>query len=123
VPLVVGQQARLPHFLEDAGRGPLLEAVVGGGTGAKAGGVQGLPLAAGAEDEEDGLHADAIGGPRPAAAEAMGVFVFGEQQSDAFPQVVGEVPLVHNGHIHKTAVLHGCTSCTQLLSDNVSCTQ
>src|SRR5947209_4598380 len=78
LPLVVGQQARLPHFLEDAGRDPFLEAVMRGGTGAKAGGVQGLPLTAGAEDEEDGLHADAVGGPRPAAAEAMRVLVFGE---------------------------------------------
>src|SRR4051812_5921257 len=39
-----------------------LEAVVGGGSGAEAGGVQGLPRATGAEDKQDGLHADAVGG-------------------------------------------------------------
>src|SRR6266852_6737807 len=86
LPVVVGHQARLPHPLEDAGRDPFLEAVMGGGTGAKAGGVQGLPLTARAEHEEDGLHAHAVGRPRPAAAKAMRVFVLGEQQSDAVPQ-------------------------------------
>jgi hypothetical protein len=123
LPLVVGQQARLPQLLEDAGLDPFLKAVVGGGTGAKAGGVEGLPLAAGTEDEEDGFHADAVGGARPAAAEAVRVFVFGEQQGDAFPQVVRDVPLIHDGHIHTTGVVHGCTSYVQLPSNNVSCTQ
>jgi len=121
--LVVGQQAGLPHLLKHAGPDPFLEAVVGGGAGAKAGGVEGLPLAAGAEDEEDGLHADAVGGARPAAPEAMGVLVFGEQQGDAVPQVVGDVPLVHDGHIHNTGVLHDCTSGVQLQQSNVSCTE
>src|SRR5438876_3959594 len=36
--LVVGQQARLPHGLEDTGRDPFLEAIMGGGTRTKAGG-------------------------------------------------------------------------------------
>ncbi len=123
VPLVVGQQARLPHPLEDAGRDPFLEAVMGGGAWAEPGGVQGLPLTARAEHEEDGLHAHAIRGPRPAPAEAMRVFVFGEQQGDAVPQVVRDMPLVHDGHIHKSGVVHGCTSCAQLPRNNVSCTQ
>ena len=113
-PVVVGQQARLPHLLEDTRRDPLLEAIVGGGTWAKAGGVEGLPRAAGAEDEEDGLHAQAVGSPRPAAAETMSVFVFREQQGDALPQVVWDMPLVHSGHIHKNGVVHGCTSSMQL---------
>src|SRR5205807_1537091 len=69
--VVVGHQARLPHLLEDAGRDPLPEAVVGRGAGAEPGGVQGLPLTAGAEDEEDGLPARPVGGARPAAAEAV----------------------------------------------------
>src|SRR6516164_9743477 len=54
--VVVGHQARLPQGLEDAILDPALEAVVGGGAGAEAGGVQRLPLAAGAEHEEDGFH-------------------------------------------------------------------
>jgi hypothetical protein len=94
---------------------------MGGGTGAKAGGVQGLPLTAGAEDEEDGLHANAVGSTWPAAAKAVRVFVLGEQQSDAFPQVVRDMPLVQDGHIHKSGVVHGCTSSAQLPNDNVSC--
>jgi hypothetical protein len=113
-PVVVGQQARLPHLLEDTRRDPLLEAIVGGGTRAKASSVEGLPLAAGAEDEEDGVHAHAVGSTRPAAAEAMGVLVFGKQQGDALPQVVWDMPLVHSGHIHKNGVFHGCTSSMQL---------
>jgi hypothetical protein len=113
-PVVVGQQAHLPHLLEDARRNPFLEAIVGGGTRAKAGGVQGLPLAARAQHEENGVHADAVGGTRPAAAEAMRVLVFGKQQGDALPQVVRDMPLVHSGHIHKNGVVHGCTSYMQL---------
>jgi hypothetical protein len=123
VPLVVGQQARLPHPLEDTGRGPLLEAVMSRGAWAEPRGVQGLPLAAGAQDEEDGLHADAVGGARPAAAEAVRVFMFGQQLRDAVPEVVRDVPLVHDGHIHKTGVVHGYTSCMQLPRNNVSCAQ
>src|SRR5262249_11285737 len=51
---VVAQQAGLPQGLEDAGLDPLLEAVVGGRSGTELGGIQGLPLAAGAQVEEDG---------------------------------------------------------------------
>src|SRR6516162_8368842 len=49
LPVVVGQQARLPQRPEDAFLDPALEAVVGRRARAEAGGVQGLPLAAGAE--------------------------------------------------------------------------
>jgi len=75
----------LPQGQKDAGLDPLLEAVVGGGTGAEAGGVQGLPLAAGAQHEEDGLHAGAVGRARTSAAEAVGVFMFGKQRGDGLP--------------------------------------
>lgn len=76
--VLVGQQAVLPEFLEDAGLDPLLKAVVGGGSGAKLGGVQGFPLAAGAQHEEDGLHAETVGFAGPSAAEAVGVGVLGQ---------------------------------------------
>ena len=94
LPAVVGEQAGFPQGLEDAGLDPLLEAVVGGGARAEAGGVQGLPLAAGAEDEEDGLHTDPVGGAGATAAEAVGVGVLGEEQRDGFPEVVGDAPAV-----------------------------
>jgi hypothetical protein len=65
---------------------------VGGRAGAEAGGVEGLPLAAGAQAEEDGVHADAVGGARAAAAEAVGVLVPGDAQLDLGPQLVGDAP-------------------------------
>src|SRR4051812_16433441 len=46
---VVFQQPALPQGQEDAVGDPLLEAVVRGGAGAELGGVQRLPLAAGAQ--------------------------------------------------------------------------
>src|ERR1700757_3471765 len=65
--VVVFEESRLPQRQEDAVGDPLLEAIMGGGAGAELGGVQGLPLAAGAEHEEDGVHAHAVRGPGPAA--------------------------------------------------------
>jgi hypothetical protein len=105
LPVVVGVQAVLPERLEDAGPHPLLKAVVGGGGGAELGGVQGLPLAAGAQHEEDGLQADAVGRARPAAAEAVRVLVLGEQRGDGLPQVVGDAPFVRD-----RALVHGRAS-------------
>jgi len=113
-PLVIGQQTGLPHLLEDTGRDPFLEAVMGGGTRTKDRRVQSFPLTAGAEYEKNGLHAHAVGSPRPTAAEAMRVFVFGKQQGDTFPQIVRDMPLVHDGHIHKAGAVHGYVSCAQL---------
>jgi hypothetical protein len=72
---------------------------MGRGAGAKLRGVQGLPLAAGAEDEEDGLHADPVGLAGPAAAEAVGVGVLGQQDGDDLPEVVGQAPLFRDGSI------------------------
>jgi hypothetical protein len=95
--VVVGHQAGLPHVLEEAGFDPLLEAVMGGRSRAELGGVEGLPLAAGAEDEEDGVHADAVGGAGPAAAEAVGVLVLGDQFGDGLPEVVGDAPVIGDG--------------------------
>lgn len=87
----------LPERPEDVGPHPLLEAVVGRGPRAETGDVQGLPLAAGAQHEEDGLHADAVGRARTAASEAVRVLVFGQQRGDGLPQVVGDAPLIGDG--------------------------
>jgi hypothetical protein len=76
-------------------------------------------LAAGAENEEDGLHADPVGLARSAAAEAVGVGVSRQQDGDGLPQVVGKAPLFRDG-----SSVHGEDSkeyppnkysCTQLL--------
>jgi hypothetical protein len=91
-----------------------LEAIMGSGAWTKAGGVQSLPLTARTQYEEDGLHANAVGLTRPTPTKAMCVFVFGKQQSDAFPQIVRDMPLIHDRHIHDNGVVHGCTSCVQL---------
>jgi hypothetical protein len=99
---VVVEQAGLPQLEEDALGDPLLEAVVGGRAGAEARGVQGLPLAAGAQDVEDGVGADAVGGARPAAPEGVGVDVLGDEGLHHIPQFVGEAPVVGNGgRIHE----------------------
>jgi len=76
---------------------PLLKTVVGGGSGAELGGVQSLPLAARAQHEEDGLHADAIRLAGSAPAEAVGVWVFGQQRGDGLPEIIGDAPIVRDG--------------------------
>ena len=96
---VVLQQARLPHLEEDALLDVFLEAVVGGGAGAELGGVQRLPLAAGAQHEEDGIHADAVGGAWLAATEGMGVNVGRDAHLDFVPEVIGDAPIIGNGTV------------------------
>jgi len=94
---VVFQQPRLPQRQKDTLGDPLLEAVMGRGPRAELGGVQGFPLAAGAQDEQDGVHADAVGGPWPPAAEAVGVHAAGQVHLDFRPQGIGNAPVVGNG--------------------------
>jgi hypothetical protein len=96
LPVVVGQEACLPQRQEDTLLHPELEAVVGGGAGAEAGGVEGLPLATGAQDKEDGFHADAVGSGGFAAAEGMGVDPWRDEHGHGFPEVVADAPLVLN---------------------------
>jgi len=74
--------------VEQTGLHPLLEAVVSGGARDEAGGVQRLPLAAGAQDEEDRLQAVPVAAARPAAAEAVGVRMLGDQGLNEGPEVV-----------------------------------
>jgi hypothetical protein len=90
--VVVFVQAGAPHLQEDAGLDPLLEAVMGRGAGAEAGGVEGLPRAAGAQVEEDGIHTNPIRGAWLAAAEGVCVHVFWEEPFDFLPEVIGDAP-------------------------------
>jgi hypothetical protein len=106
---VVVKQPELPELKEDAGLDPFLEAVVGGRPGAEPGGVQGLPLAAGAQDVEDGVGTDALRGPRPAATEAVGVDMLGEADLQELPEFVGDAPGV--GNVHR---VHDDSSCGML---------
>jgi hypothetical protein len=82
---VGGEQARLPHLPEDAVLHPALEAVLRRGAGTELGGVPGLALAAGAEHEEEGIPADAVGRRGPAAAEAVAVHAVGEEPGKLLP--------------------------------------
>lgn len=94
---VIVEQALLPELAEDAGCDPLLEAVVGGGAGAELAGIEGLPLAAGAEDVEDGIGTDAVGGAWFATAEGVGVHMFGDAEFHQLPEFIGDAPVVGNG--------------------------
>src|SRR5262249_7610378 len=69
---VVLGQPELPEPGEHSGVDPLLEAAVGRTAGADAGGIQGVPLAAGAEHEEDGVHGLAVIDARVMAAQRVG---------------------------------------------------
>jgi hypothetical protein len=74
---------------------------MGGGPGTELGSVQSLPLASGAENEEDGIGTDAVGGAWATAAEAVGVDMFGDADFQRVPEVVWDAPIVGNcGGIH-----------------------
>src|SRR5919199_3959969 len=61
----------IPEFQEDACRHPFLKAVMGGGFGTQVGLVQGLPLAPGAQDVEDGIGTAPVGDARAATTKAV----------------------------------------------------
>jgi hypothetical protein len=54
--------------------------------------IQGVPLAAGAEDEEDGIHGSAIIDAGSVTPERVR-FAWGEQRLEALPQCVGYPPI------------------------------
>lgn len=91
---VVLQKPGLPQHQEDAGLDPLLEAVVGGRAGHEARGAQRLPLAAGAQYEEDGVGALAVAPGRAAAAEAVSVDAGRDVTAHLLPQLVGDAPII-----------------------------
>jgi hypothetical protein len=69
-----------------------LEAAMGGTTGTEARLAQRIPLAAGAEHEEDGIHRLPIIDPGPVTSERVWL-PWREQRLDALPQVVGYPPI------------------------------
>ena len=95
--LVIAFQSRPPQLQEHPSGNPLLKAQVGRGPGADAGGVQGFPLAAGAQHVEDAVGAGAVGNPGTAAAEPMGVHVLGDQWLQRFPEFVGDLETAGGG--------------------------
>ena len=81
---LVHSQALFPEGQENPGCRPLLEAAVRRATGTEARVLQGVPLAPGAKDEEDGIHGPAIINARPVAPEWMRL-PGREQRLDALP--------------------------------------
>jgi hypothetical protein len=69
-----------------------LEAAMGGTTGADARLLQRIPLAAGAEHEENGIHCRAILDTGPMAPQGV-QFAQREQRHDALPQLVRNTPI------------------------------
>jgi hypothetical protein len=69
--------------------------------------MQSLPLAAGAEHKEDGLHGLAIIDEGPMAAQRVGL-AWREQGLDAVPQCVGDTPITPDLCV---VVIHQCGSC------------
>jgi hypothetical protein len=112
-PIVISQETGFPQSPKNTSFHPFLKPIVGSRTGNKTGSVQCLPLTTRAKHKKYGLHALTVGFSGPAATKAMCIFVFGKKQSNAFPQIVGDVPLVHGRHIHVRSILHGCTSGVQ----------
>jgi hypothetical protein len=105
---VIFEQTLLPELEEDAGFDPFLEAIVGGGTGAELGGIEGFPLNAGAQDEKDGIGTDAVGRAGASAAIGMGVHMLGNEQLHLFPEFVRDTPVLGN-----VGGVHDCSSCVR----------
>jgi hypothetical protein len=93
---VILQESGLPQRQEYAVGHPLLKAIVGSGPRAELRGVQGLPLATGTQNEENGVHAHPIGCAWPATAETMRIHVFRQVNCDLDPEIIGDAPLVGN---------------------------
>src|SRR6195952_4834159 len=68
---VIGQKPCLPERFEYPGLGPFLKAAMGGGRRADPGGVQGIPLTASAQHEEDRIHRCPVRRARSMAAQRM----------------------------------------------------
>jgi hypothetical protein len=79
-----------PEFLEDPRLDPLLEAVVGGGLGTEVSLIERFPLAAGAQDIEDGVGAAAVGYSRAATAEAVEVQPDRDERFQHCPERIGD---------------------------------
>ena len=89
---IILAQAPLPDLQEHSRFAPLLEPSMGAAAGADACRIQRVPLAAGAQDEEDGVHScpviDAL------AVAAQGVGLPGRQERvNLLPHLVGQAPV------------------------------
>ena len=105
VEVIVLQQAGLPKLEEHPRFHPFLEAIVGGGARTDAGRIESLPLAACAQDEEDRVHAIAVGASWPATAETVRIHMLREEQFHLLPQIIRDDPFrarVGNFHVESS---------------------
>ena len=93
---VILQESGLPQRQKHAVGHPLLEAIVGSGPRAELRRVQGLPLATGTQDEENGVHAHPIGSAWPTTTKAMRIHVLRQVDCDLDPEIIGNAPLIGN---------------------------
>jgi hypothetical protein len=89
---IIGHEATLPQRQDDARRRPLLEAAMGGTTGADARLMPRMPLAARAEHEENGIHRLSILDPGPMAPQGVW-FARREPRHDTLPPFVRHTPI------------------------------
>ena len=102
--LVFGEPAP-PELVKHAGRPPLLKAPVRGGRGAEPRRRERVPLAAGAQAEEDGVHRAAVIHARVVAPER--VRLAGRQQrGDLGPERIGRAPGAADAN-GRTGIGHG----------------
>ena len=87
---VVLGQSRLPEAQKEAVGHPRLEAIMGRGAWAEAGGGARVPLAARSQDKEDGVGAHPVGHARASAAEAVGVRMGGPRRFHERPKLVAD---------------------------------
>src|ERR687891_479410 len=86
--LVKPVYASLPEFQEHISFDPLLKPGVGGGLGAHLGLIQGFPLAASAQDVENGISALAVWHPWPSTAKAVSIHPDRQQRLQHGPEFV-----------------------------------
>jgi len=91
--LVILQEPLLPEFPKHARRGPFLKAAVGGAAVTDPGGIQRVPLAAGAQHEKDRIQGPARVDRRAMAPQGMRL-ARREQRVDALPECVGNPPAI-----------------------------
>jgi hypothetical protein len=94
---LIGEEPTDPKLPEDPGPGPLLEAPVRGTFRTDAGGRQSVPLAAGTQDEEKGVHGRAVRHARVMAAQGVR-FPWRDQWLDLGPEFIGYPPTIVSNH-------------------------
>jgi hypothetical protein len=78
----------IPEFQEDASLNPFLEAVMSRRFGTQVSVLEGVPLAASAQNVENGSGAAAIGDARSSSAEAVSVEAHGNERLKNSPEGV-----------------------------------